>query len=70
MIPISIDGSGVRKATLSLAFGFVGLAANEGVNVPLLFGAVFFIVGAVIGLIWILNAEKTAQGSAPIGVAE
>ena len=40
MMPISIAGWGVREATMGLAFGFAGLAANEGVNVSLLFGAV------------------------------
>lgn len=70
MMPISIAGWGVREATMSLAFGFAGLAANEGVNVSLLFGGVFFIVGAIGGLVWILSAEKAAQGSVPIGVPE
>jgi uncharacterized membrane protein YbhN (UPF0104 family) len=70
MLPISIAGWGVREATMGLAFGFAGLAANEGVNVSLLFGAVSFIVGAFGGLVWIFSAEKAAQGSAPIGVAE
>jgi glycosyltransferase 2 family protein len=70
MMPISIAGWGVREATMGLAFGFAGLAASEGVNVSLLFGAVFFLVGAVGGLVWILSAEKAAQGSAPIGVPE
>ncbi|MCG2630413.1 flippase-like domain-containing protein [Bradyrhizobium sp. WYCCWR 13023] len=70
LMPISIAGWGVREATMGLAFGFAGLAANEGINVSLLFGAVFFIVGAVGGLVWILSAEKAAQGSAPLGVPE
>ncbi|MGY3468722.1 uncharacterized membrane protein YbhN (UPF0104 family) [Bradyrhizobium sp. LM6.11] len=70
MMPISIAGWGVREATMGLAFGFAGLATNEGVNVSLLFGAVYFIVGAVGGLVWILSAEKAAQGSAPLGVPE
>jgi glycosyltransferase 2 family protein len=70
MMPISIAGWGVREATMSLAFGFAGLAANEGVNVSLLFGAVYFIVGAIGGLVWILSAEKAAQGSAPLGVPQ
>ena len=70
MMPISIAGWGVREATMWLAFGFAGLAASEGVNISLLFGAVFFLVGAVGGLVWILSAEKAAQGSAPIGVPE
>jgi hypothetical protein len=42
--------------------------ANEGVNISLLFGAVYFIVGAVGGLVWILSAEKAAQGTVPIEV--
>jgi len=70
LMPISIAGWGVREATLGLAFGFAGLAPNEGVNVSLLYGAVSFIVGAFGGLVWILSAEKAAQGSAPIGVPE
>ena len=46
------------------------LFRSEGVNVSLLFGAVSFIVGAFGGLVWILSAEKAAQGSVPIGVRE
>jgi hypothetical protein len=70
MIPISIAGWGLREASMGLAFGYAGLASHEGVNVSLLFGAVYFIVGAVGGLVWILSAEKAARGTAPIGVAE
>jgi glycosyltransferase 2 family protein len=70
LMPISIAGWGVREATMGLAFGFAGLAANEGVNVSLLFGGVSFIVGAFGGLVWIFSAEKAAQGTAPIGVPE
>jgi uncharacterized membrane protein YbhN (UPF0104 family) len=70
MLPISIAGWGVREATMGLAFGYAGLVTNEGVNVSLLFGAVYFLVGAFGGLVWILSAEKAAQGSAPIEVPE
>ncbi|MET3908930.1 uncharacterized membrane protein YbhN (UPF0104 family) [Bradyrhizobium sp. S3.3.6] len=70
LMPISIAGWGVREASMGLAFGFAGLAANEGVNVSLLFGAVSFIVGAFGGLVWILSAEKAAHGSAPIAARE
>lgn len=65
-VPISIAGWGVREATMGLAFGFAGLAAHEGVNVSLLFGAVLFIVGAIGGLVWIFSAEKAAQRSESI----
>ena len=70
MLPISIAGWGVREATMGLAFGYAGLAANEGVNISLLFGAVSFIVGAFGGLVWVFSAEKAAQGAAPIEVPE
>ena len=70
MLPISIAGWGVREATMGLAFGYAGLAANEGVNISLLFGAVSFIVGAFGGLVWVFSAEKAAQGTAPIEVPE
>jgi glycosyltransferase 2 family protein len=70
MLPISIAGWGVRETTMGLAFGYAGLMSSEGVNVSLLYGAVTFIVGAVGGLVWILSAEKAAQGSAPIEVPE
>ena len=62
MLPISIAGWGVREATMGLAFGYAGLMASEGVNISLLYGAVSFMVGAVGGLVWILSAEKAAQG--------
>jgi uncharacterized membrane protein YbhN (UPF0104 family) len=70
MLPISIAGWGVREATMGLAFGYAGLMTTEGVNVSLLFGGVSFIVGAFGGLVWIVSAEKAAQGSAPIKVPE
>src|SRR6202023_2091656 len=70
MLPISIAGWGVREATMGLAFGYAGLLANEGVNVSLLYGAVYFMVGAFGGLVWIFSAEKAAQGSAPIEFRE
>ena len=68
MLPISIAGWGVREATMGLAFGYAGLATSEGVNVSLLFGATYFIVGAFGGLVWIFSAEKAAHGAAPIEV--
>ena len=68
ILPISIGGWGVREASMGLAFGFAGLAASEGVNVSLLFGATNFIVGAFGGLVWILSAEKAAHRATPIQV--
>ncbi|WP_426614827.1 lysylphosphatidylglycerol synthase transmembrane domain-containing protein [Bradyrhizobium sp. McL0616] len=70
LMPISIAGWGVREASMGLAFGFAGLAANEGVNISLVFGAVSFIVGAFGGMVWILSAEKAVREPAPIGVPQ
>jgi glycosyltransferase 2 family protein len=60
MMPISIAGWGVREATMMVAFGYAGLARMDGTVVSILFGAVYFIVGAVGGLVWIFSAEKVA----------
>ena len=68
MLPISIAGWGFREATMGLAFGYAGLMTSEGVNISLLYGAVYFIVGLIGGLVWILSAEKAAQGTAAIEV--
>jgi uncharacterized membrane protein YbhN (UPF0104 family) len=70
MLPISIAGWGVREATMGLAFGYAGLMTSEGVNVSLLFGAVYFILGAFGGLVWILSPEKAAKGTGPIRMME
>jgi len=67
MMPISIAGWGVREATMMVAFGYAGLAQTDGTVVSILFGAVYFIVGALGGLVWIFSAEK-ASGS--LGAAQ
>jgi glycosyltransferase 2 family protein len=66
MLPISIAGWGVREASMGLAFGYAGLMTNEGVNVSLLFGTVYFIVGALGGIVWVFSPEKTANRPAAI----
>lgn len=58
MLPISIAGWGVREASMTVAFGYAGLAPADGTVVSLLFGATFFVVGAIGGLVWIFSAEK------------
>ena len=60
MLPISIAGWGVREATMMVAFGYAGLAQADGTVVSILFGAVYFIVGALGGLVWIFSAEKAS----------
>lgn len=70
MLPISIAGWGVREATLGLAFGFAGLMTSEGINISLLFGAVYFIVGAFGGLVWVFSGEGAKGHSEAVGFLE
>ena len=56
MLPISIAGWGVREATMMVAFGYAGLAQTDGTVVSILFGAVYFIVGGLGGLVWLAPA--------------
>lgn len=58
MLPISIAGWGVREASMTIAFGYAGLMTSEGTVVSILFGIVYFIVGAIGGLIWVSSPEK------------
>jgi uncharacterized membrane protein YbhN (UPF0104 family) len=61
MMPISIAGWGVREATMMVAFGYAGLGQADGTVVSILFGAVYFIVGAIGGIVWVLSAEKASR---------
>jgi len=70
MMPISIAGWGVREATMMVAFGYAGLAQTDGTVVSILFGAVYFIVGAVGGLVWIFSAEKTGAPMKIVNASE
>ena len=51
-----------------MADALVDRGRRPKANVSLLFGAVYFIVGAIGGLVWIVSAEKAAQGATPIEV--
>lgn len=68
MLPISIAGWGVREATMMVAFGYAGLAPADGTVVSILYGAVYFIVGGIGGLVWIFSAEK-GSGTMEIAAA-
>jgi hypothetical protein len=61
MLPISIAGWGVREATMMVAFGYAGLNQTDGTMISLLIGATSFAVGAIGGLVWILNREKAER---------
>lgn len=58
LMPVSIAGWGVREQSMQVAFGYAGLSAADGVTISLLFGAIYFLVGAAGGLAWLLSSEK------------
>ncbi len=70
LIPISIAGWGVREQSMQVAFSYAGLSAADGVTISLLFGAVYFIVGAAGGLAWLLSSEKAAKGADAMVIEE
>jgi hypothetical protein len=57
MVPISIAGWGLREATMMVAFGYAGLPQADGTVVSILFGAIYFVVGAMGGLVWVLSPD-------------
>jgi uncharacterized membrane protein YbhN (UPF0104 family) len=61
MVPVSIAGWGLRETTMGLAFGYAGMVAGDGVNVSLLYGGVYFVLGASGGIVWLFSAEKAAR---------
>lgn len=61
MLPISIAGWGVREASMTVAFGYAGLAPADGTVVSLLFGATYFVAGAIGGPVWIFSDEKGSK---------
>lgn len=61
VMPISIAGWGAREAMMMVAFHDAGLAQTDGAVVSILFGAVYLIVGALGGLVWIFSAEKQVR---------
>jgi uncharacterized membrane protein YbhN (UPF0104 family) len=63
LMPVSIAGWGVREQAMQVAFGYAGLSAADGVTISLLFGAIYFLVGAAGGLAWLLSSEKAAKGA-------
>lgn len=65
-LPISIAGWGVREASMTVAFGYAGLMTSEGTVVSILFGMVYFIAGAMGGLIWVSSPEKHDKAAAVI----
>ncbi len=66
VVPISIAGWGVREGAMITAFAYAGLSQSDGLIVSLLFGAGFFVVGIVGGLVWILTVNRTERKTGPV----
>lgn len=70
MVPISIAGWGLREQSMQAAFVYSGLSGADGVTISILFGGVYFMTGAIGGLVWLLSAEKAEAGTAAVLVAD
>jgi uncharacterized protein (TIRG00374 family) len=57
-VPISIAGWGVREGAMVAAFTYAGLSASDGLAVSVLFGVGLFAIGAVGGVLWLVNRES------------
>ena len=64
-VPISIAGWGVRESALMLAFAYAGLSQSDGLVVSILFGAAYFVVGIVGGIVWLLGGRPLRSGPMP-----
>jgi len=62
-IPISIAGWGVRESALMLAFAYAGLSETDGLVVSILFGAAYFVLGAIGGVVWLFTTKPAGSAS-------
>lgn len=58
MIPISINGLGVREGAYVLLFGTLGLSSSQAVTLSLLFFIIVTVVSLVGGIFFVLEREK------------
>lgn len=58
MIPISINGLGVREGAYVLLFGTLGLSSSQAVTLSLLFFIIVTLVSLVGGIFFVLEREK------------
>lgn len=70
MVPISIAGWGVREQSMQAAFIYSGLSGADGVTISILFGAVYFVTGAIGGLAWLYSPEKAAASTTDMLIAD
>jgi hypothetical protein len=57
-VPISIAGWGVRETSMIATFAYAGLAQSDGLTLSILFGAAYFLLGILGGIIWIISGLR------------
>ncbi|MBS0246344.1 MAG: flippase-like domain-containing protein [Proteobacteria bacterium] len=68
-VPVSIAGWGVREGSMIVAFAYAGLPQSDGLVVSVLIGLTFFAIGAIGGVIWILNSGRRSTMTVSTGPA-
>ena len=61
-LPISIAGWGLREGAMVAGFGFIGVAAESALVMSILFGLLTIVSSLPGGVIWLLSADRSAQG--------
>lgn len=59
-VPVSIAGWGVREGVVVASFISVGLPANDGLAISLIFGLAGVVVGALGGIVWLIRSDRAA----------
>ena len=55
---------------MQAAFVYSGLSGADGVTISILFGAVYFVTGAIGGLAWLYSPEKAEASTADVLIAD
>lgn len=58
MIPVSINGLGIREAAYVLLFGPVGLSTGQAVTLSMLFFLVVTVISLLGGIIFLAERER------------
>jgi uncharacterized membrane protein YbhN (UPF0104 family) len=63
MLPISLAGWGVREGAAIVAFGALGLPADQALGASIAFGLIVAAVSLLGGVLWLIDRRQTTQMS-------
>ncbi len=63
MLPISLAGWGVREGAAIVAFGALGLPADQALGASIAFGLIIAAVSMIGGILWLIDRRQTTRMS-------